>query len=141
MLKFLFLDTPLGKIELRKNVLIVSNSADIHTDDLVSACNRQDVNCFRYNTDHFRMNGSIDWNILNQGILEIDGHSCSLKDINLLIYRRPKQVHRFRDDIEAWVGALLDNEWSVIEKAFSLFVQGNIVNKISASEIARNKLI
>lgn len=126
---------------MKKNVLIISNTGDIHTDDLVSACKRLDVNCFRYNTDLFRLDGVVNWDLLNDGVLKIHDHICRLSDFNLLIYRRPTQVHRYRKDIELWVGALIDNEWDVIERAFSFYVSGKVVNSIAASAAAKNKLI
>lgn len=126
---------------MAKTVLILSNTGDAHTDFLVKSCARLGVTCFRLNTDMFRRAGQIDWTInQGEGVLRIDGRSCALKDVALLIYRRPVNVHEHRKDIEHWLGRLLDFEWTTVENALSLAVPGIVLNPVGASALARNKL-
>ena len=130
-----------GMIDLTCPAVIVSNTADVHSDFLVDACNRQGVDCLRINTDRFRRSGRIVWQILaNQGILEVDGRRCCLPDIGLLVYRRPTPVHRDRHDVELWIGLMLDNEWDAVENSLSSIVECNVVNTVQGLSIARNKL-
>ena len=122
-------------------ILIISNSGDVHCDYLVDACNRLGVGCFRFNTDKFRRAGHLFWNVIeDNGFLDIDGRRCFLSEVELLIYRRPTPVHRFRTDVDVWVGLLLDKEWDAVENALSSAVSCNIVNPIPGMSIARNKL-
>jgi hypothetical protein len=78
------------------------------------------LDCFRLNTDQFRKSGLLDWRIDGgDGRMQIGGRECRLREVGLLIYRRPIPVHQLRTDIEPWVRRLLDSEWSAIEWALS----------------------
>lgn len=125
---------------MEKTVLIISNTADIHTDDLVEACNRQNIKCFRYNTDHFRISGDLMFRVTESCSLKFGEHSCYLPDVDLLIFRRPDYAHRRRKDIEPWLGAMLDKEWETVESALSVLVKGKVMNPIAASTLAQNKI-
>lgn len=122
-------------------VLVISNSGDLHTDLLIEACQRQSVECFRYNTDHFRLNGAITWNIKNQGKIALGPHQCDLSDVGLLIYRRPKPIFNQRNDVDKWLGWLYDQEWSSIEISISELVKCPIVNPAGASYYGQHKLV
>ena len=120
-------------------VFIISNSADMHTDLLVDACTRQDVQCFRYNTDHFRAGGAIDWNIDNAGQFRIGDREVEISDISLLIYRRPKPYFGKRNDVDKWLGWLYDQEWSSIEVSLTEYVDCPVVNHPRSSYYAQHK--
>ena len=123
-------------------VLIVSNTGDIHCDFLVDACARQGAECFRLNTDRFRLSGVVDWRVdTGEGLIEIDGRRCRLSDVNLLIYRRPIPAHQLRTDIEPWVRRLLDSEWNAIECALSQAVRCKVLNGLAGSALAQNKIV
>lgn len=123
-------------------VLIVSNTGDIHCDFLVDACARCELDCFRLNTDHFRKAGVIDWRVdIDQSLIEIDGRACRLRDVSLLIYRRPVPAHQLRTDIEPWVGRLLDLEWNAVEYALSQAVACKVMNGLPGSALAQNKIV
>jgi len=123
-------------------VLIVSNTGDIHCDFLVDACSRRGAECFRLNTDRFRLSGVVDWRVdTGEGLIEIDGRRCRLSDVNLLIYRRPVPAHQLRTDIEPWVRRLLDSEWNAIECALSQAVRCKVLNGLAGSALAQNKIV
>lgn len=123
-------------------VLIVSNTGDIHCDFLVDACSRQEVECFRLNTDRFRISGVVDWRVdTGECLIEIDGRRCRLSDVSLLIYRRPIPAHQMRTDIEPWVRRLLDSEWNAIECALSQTVRCKVLNGLAGSALAQNKIV
>lgn len=126
---------------MEKTVLIISNSADIHSDDLVMACSRQGVKCFRYNTDHFRIGGKLNFEVTKDCSLKLEPHHCHLPDVDLLIYRRPEPAHRKRKDIEPWLGSFLDKEWETLEEALSLLVRGKVMNPLSSSGLSQNKVV
>jgi len=124
------------------SVLIVSNTGDPHCDYLVDACNRQQVPFFRLNTDRFYLGGKISLDVLaDRGFLEIDGHYCDLSTVGLLVFRRPNAVHAKRNDIDSWVGFLLDSEWRSIEYALSDIVPGVVMNPMQGSVRAQNKIV
>jgi hypothetical protein len=123
-------------------VLIVSNTGDIHCDFLVDACARQGMECFRLNTDRFRMSGVVDWRVdTGECLIEIDGRRCRLSDVSLLIYRRPIPAHQMRTDIEPWVRRLLDSEWNALECALSQAVRCRVLNGLAGSALAQNKIV
>jgi hypothetical protein len=123
-------------------VLIVSNTGDIHCDFLVDACSRQGLECFRLNTDRFRISGVVDWRVdTGECLIEIDGRRCRLADVSLLIYRRPIPAHQMRTDIEPWVRRLLDSEWNALECALSQAVRCKVLNGLAGSALAQNKIV
>ena len=122
--------------------LIVSNAGDIHSDFLVNACDRMGVVCFRLNTDRFRRSGTLSWQAdSHDARLAIDGRSCQLNQVGVLVYRRPVPAHQLRRDIEPWVGRLLDTEWNSVEAALAYSAQCRVLNGLAGSALAQNKLV
>jgi len=126
-----------------KRVLIVTNSGDVHSDNLVKACARQGVGCFRYNTDHARTRGTLASLSSGPTTIAIDSHVVDLADVDLLIYRRPIEVtdDMLENRIEPWMLSYLNQEWSFAERAFAQFVRGKVMNMPSASLTAQNKWV
>lgn len=123
-------------------VLIISNTGDVHTDLLVAASQRAGLPCFRLNTDHFRRRGFLVWELIDgNAVMSIDGHSCNLAEIGLVIYRRPVRAYDTVAGIPPWQNKVLDMEWKAIELAMSTVVTGTVVNPVNSSAHARNKLI
>lgn len=124
------------------SVLIVSNSSDVHSDYLVNACRKVGVNCFRYNTDHFRLSGKLAYSPLSHnGVLCLESRTVEISKFNLIVYRRPIAVAPLRHDIEPWVATLLDHEWNAFELALSSHPKATILNPVEGSANARNKLV
>lgn len=73
--------------------------------------------------------------------LQIDGRTCQLQDVNVLVVRRPIPAHQLRSDIEPWVGRLLDAEWTAVENAISHAVGGKVLNGLDGSAFAQNKIV
>lgn len=122
--------------------LIVSNSGDIHCDFLMDACNRLGVACFRLNTDRFRRSGTLSWQLDSSNVrLSIDGRSCHLQQVGVLVYRRPVPAHQLRRDTEPWIGRLLDTEWNAVEAALSYSARCHLLNGLAGSALAQNKII
>jgi hypothetical protein len=125
-----------------KNVVVISNAGDPHTDHLVRACDDLGARAFRINTERFRLHGAIDWTVTaGTGSLAIDGRSCRIEDIDLLIYRRPQRAYAQHTDRPAWLARLIDDEWQSLELALSTSIRGTVLNPVAGSAAARNKLI
>ena len=125
-----------------KQVLIVTNSGDIHSDDLVRACQRKGVGCFRYNTDHVRTRGVIESNSSSGTCISIDGRSIRFADVGLLIYRRPLDVlpAMLGHEIDPWALSFINQEWNFFERAFPELIQCKTINSPSANHLAQNKV-
>jgi glutathione synthase/RimK-type ligase-like ATP-grasp enzyme len=123
-------------------VLIVTNSGDIHSDDLVRACERKGVGCFRYNTDHVRTRGVIESHSTSGTSISIDGRSITFADVGLLVYRRPLDVTPSMLDhkIDPWALSFLNQEWNFFERAFPEIIKCKTINSPSANHLAQNKV-
>jgi hypothetical protein len=125
-----------------KQVLIVTNSGDVHSDDLVRACQRKGVGCFRYNTDHVRTRGVIESHSTSGTCISIDGRSIRFADVGLLIYRRPLDVTpaMLGLEIDPWALSFINQEWNFFERAFPELIQCKTINSPSANHMAQNKV-
>ena len=125
-----------------KKVLIVTNSGDIHSDDLVRACKRLEVGCFRYNTDHVRTRGHIESHSSNDTTISIDSHSINLSEVGLLVYRRPLDVTpaMLENEIEPWIRSFINSEWGFFERALPDLIGCKTINHPSANLTAQNKV-
>jgi hypothetical protein len=128
---------------MKKSLLIISNSGDIHTDYLVDAAKKYDIPCFRFNTDHFRLNGQLNWNVTeDECFLQIQNRDFKLNcnTAGLIVYRRPEPLNLKNPDIEPWLAKLLDEEWQSIEKCLSTITSCKVFNPPFSALLAHNKI-
>lgn len=125
------------------HILIVTNSGDIHSDDLVRACVRLGVECSRYNTDHVRVRGAVSSFAQDGTSIDIDGRHIDLSAIDVLIYRRPLDVsaEMIGNPIKPWVLSFLNQEWGFLERSFPCFIRGVTINPPATAFHAQNKWV
>lgn len=125
-----------------KQVLLITNSGDIHSDDLVRACERKGIICFRYNTDHVRTRGNIESHTDAITRITVDGRSIDLRDVGLLLYRRPLDVtvEMLHSKIEPWALSFVNQEWNWFERALPELIGCKTMNHPAANQIAQNKI-
>lgn len=126
-----------------KHILIVTNSGDIHSDDLVRACERKGVGCFRYNTDHVRTRGIIESHVGTSTRISVDSRSIDIHDVGLLIYRRPLDVtpEMLGFEIEPWALSFINQEWNWFERSLPELIGCKTINHPAANQLAQNKLV
>lgn len=125
-----------------KQILIVTNSGDVHSDDLVRACSRKGIGCFRYNTDHIRTRGRIECHSGAATHIAVDDRSINLRDVGLLIYRRPLDVTAamLASEIEPWALSFINQEWTWFERALPDLIRCKTINTPAANQVAQNKV-
>lgn len=125
-----------------KQVLIVTNSGDVHSDDLVRACERNGVGCFRYNTDHVRTRGTVESHAGTTTHIAVDDRSIDLRDVGLLIYRRPLDVtpEMLSSTIDPWALSFVNQEWNWFERALPEMIGCKAINHPAANQVAQNKI-
>lgn len=125
------------------HVLIVTNSGDVHSDDLVRACAQLGVECSRYNTDHVRVRGAVSSLAHGDTSIAIDGRNINLSAIDVLIFRRPLDVtaEMIGSAIKPWALSFLNQEWGFLERSFPCFIRGITVNPPAAAFHAQNKWV
>jgi len=122
-----------------KNILILSNTSDFHSDLLVRAAEARGYRCLRWNTDHERNVSDIDSDLPHDLVFRTGHKEMWSSDLDLVFIRRPLRSSSAQG--AGWLAEMLDDEWHGFEQGLIHLSSARVVNPASASTAARNKLL